>query len=81
MRHFENLYSFADPHISNDINELIPNSLDQEEINMLTAHPTHEEIKKVVFSFGSTKAPGLDGMIALFLQILLAYHMGECAKF
>lgn len=43
-------------------------SIEQSRLNPLDALPTLDELKRALFSMGSTKAPGEDGFPALFFQ-------------
>ena len=65
---FTGLFTSSSPSIPNNLDGLISPSLSQDDIEMLTKIPTADEIKKVVFSIGSNKAPGPDGMLALLFK-------------
>ena len=68
MEFFTDLFTSSSPSIPNNLDGLISPSLSQDDIEMLTKIPTADEIKKVVFSIGSNKAPGPDGMLALLFK-------------
>jgi hypothetical protein len=46
----------------------------------LTAPYTPEEVKKALFSIGDTKAPGTDGLHAIFFKKMLEYYWGFYSK-
>ena len=74
---FIGLFTSSNPSIPNNLDGLISPSLSQDDIEMLTKIPTADEIKKVVFSMGSNKSPGPDGMSALFFKFYWNVIGGE----
>ena len=74
---FTGLFTSSNPSIPNNLDGLISPSLSQDDIEMLTKIPTADEIKKVVFSMGSNKSPGADGMPALFFKFYWNVIGGE----
>jgi len=60
---FTNLFDTSNPLIPNNMENLINPSLSEEDIEMLSKIPTPEEIKGVVFSMESNKAPGPNGEV------------------
>ena len=77
MEFFIGLFTSSSPSIPNNLDGLISPSLSQDDIEMLTKIPTADEIKKVVFSMGSNKAPGPDEMLALFFKFYWNVMGGE----
>ena len=65
---FTNLFTSSNPSIPSNLENLITPSLFDEDIEMLSKIPSPEEIKEVVFSIGSNKAPGPDGMSVHFFK-------------
>ena len=65
---FTNLFTSSNPSIPCNLENLITPSLFDEDIEMLSKIPSPEEIKEVVFSIGSNKAPGPDGMSVHFFK-------------
>ena len=74
---FRNLFETSNPSILNNLDNLICPSLFEEDIQMLTKIPTPEEVKDVVFSMNSNKAPGLNGMSAHFYKFYWNIIGGE----
>ena len=67
----------SNPSIPDNLDNLICPSLSEEDIQMLTKIPTPEEIKDVVFSTNSNKAPGPDGISAHFYKFYWNIIGGE----
>ena len=65
---YRSLFSSSHPSIPNDLDELISPCLSDDDREMLGTIPSPEEIREVVFSMGSSKAPSPDGMSALFYK-------------
>ena len=65
---YRSLFSSSHPSIPNDLDELISPCLSDDDREMLGTIPSPEEIREVVFSMGSNKAPSPDGMSALFYK-------------
>lgn len=65
---YRSLFSSSHPSILNDLDELISPYLSDDDREMLGTIPSPEEIREVVFSMGSNKAPSPDGMSALFYK-------------
>ena len=65
---FTTLFTSSNPSIPNNLDNLILPSLSQEDKEMLSGLPSVDEIKNVVFSLGSNKAPGPDGILAHFFK-------------
>ena len=60
-------FSTSNPSVPDNLDDLISPSLSEEEVEMLACMPSAEEIKDV-FSLGSHKAPGPNGMLAHFYK-------------
>lgn len=65
---FINLFSSFSPSIPDNLDDLISPILSEEDLAMLSQIPIAEEIKEMVFSLGSKKALGLDGILAHFYK-------------
>ncbi|KAL0014567.1 hypothetical protein SO802_001636 [Lithocarpus litseifolius] len=78
--YFINLFSTSNTPIPNNLENLISPSLSEEEVEMLACMPSVEEIKDVVFSLGSHKAPSLDGMSAHFYKCYWNFIGGEIVE-
>ena len=74
---FTTLFTSSNPSIPNNLDDLILPSLSQEDKEMLSRLPSVDEIKNVVFSLGSNKAPGPDGMSAHFFKFYWNIIGGE----
>ena len=66
--HFKDLFSSSAPILDDDLLSLFDNCISTEANVSLCAIPLEQEIFSVLTSIGSTKAPGLDGFIALFYK-------------
>jgi hypothetical protein len=73
--HFSNLFSSSSPPIDDELSDLFPPIISEEENLALVSIPTEEEVFKVLSSIDSSKAPGPDGFFALFYKKIL-----ECCQ-
>ena len=71
------LFSSSHPSIPNDLDDLISPCLSDKDREMLVTIPSLEEIRKVLFSMGSNKAPDPDGMSTLFYKFYWNVIGGE----
>lgn len=67
-RFYQNLFTSSNSNIPQDLEGLIPFSLTEEDKSTIISPPSLEEIKGVIFSMGSHKAPRPDGMSTLFFK-------------
>ncbi len=65
---FEKLFKSSNPHFREEMQNLIQPSITSEDNEELTRMPSEGEIKETIFSMGSLKAPGPDGMPPLFFK-------------
>ena len=65
---FSELFQTSNPSIPLEVENLFHSVISPEENEELCSIPTTLEIKEVVFSMGSLKAPGLDGLPLLFFK-------------
>ena len=68
VQFFHNLFSSSNPQFPNDFDNLISLVISDEDNTLLSAIPSADEIKQTLFSLGSDKSPGPDGMSALFYK-------------
>jgi hypothetical protein len=66
--HFSNLFSSSSPPMDDELSDLFPPIITEEENIALISIPTEEEVFKVLSSIDSSKAPGPDGFSALFYK-------------
>jgi hypothetical protein len=66
MEKFKDLYSSENPHVPEELARLFRKEISDEENVELCRVPTNEEIRKVVWEMHPLKAPGPDGLPALF---------------
>lgn len=62
------MFQSSNPSFRNDLERIISPTITPEQNADLSKIPSFEEIKDVVFNMAPTKAPGPDGMSAIFLQ-------------
>lgn len=68
VEYFWDLFKTCNPFGPNDFDHLLENSISDAQNARLNAIPSYSEIKKIVKLMAPTKAPGPDGMSALFYQ-------------
>ena len=68
MNHFTNLFLSTSPNIEEELLDLFPLVISDEENQVLCSIPTEAEVVKALSSLGSSKAPGPDGFTALFYK-------------
>lgn len=68
MEKFKDLYSFENPHVPKELARLFRKEISDQENVELCKVPTNEEIRKVVWEMHPLKAPGPDGLPALFYK-------------
>jgi hypothetical protein len=68
VQFFQNLFSSSNPQFPDDLDNLISPVISDEDNILLSAIPSADEIKQTLFSLGSDKSPGPDGMSALFYK-------------
>lgn len=66
--HFQKIATTVNPDIDQSMINLIPNTIDQEDNDMLCATPLGNEIKKTLFSTEPDKSPEPDGFPPNFFQ-------------
>jgi hypothetical protein len=66
--HFSSLFSTTSPQLDDELLELFPPAISDEENLSLISIPTEKEVFEVLSSLGSSKAPGPDGFTALFYK-------------
>jgi hypothetical protein len=66
--HFKSIYTTSHPSFLAGLENLIPQCITNEDNEWLCRIPNYGEIKLAVFSLGSYKSPGPDGMLALFYK-------------
>ncbi|KAG5606159.1 hypothetical protein H5410_027651 [Solanum commersonii] len=67
--HFQSIFTGENKLINEGAMDCIPRMVNQEQNNNLTAMPTIEELKEVVFSMNPNSVVGSDGMYGYFFQI------------
>lgn len=77
---YRSLFSSSHPSIPNDLDDLISPCLLDDDREMLVTIPSPEEIGEVLFSMGSNKAPGPDGMSTLFYKFYWNIIGGEVVE-
>uniref|UniRef100_A0A2N9HT90 CCHC-type domain-containing protein n=1 Tax=Fagus sylvatica TaxID=28930 RepID=A0A2N9HT90_FAGSY len=65
---FHDLFTSSNPQFPDNLDNLISPVITDEDNLLLCAIPTVDEIKQTLFSLGSDKSPGPDGMSALFYK-------------
>ena len=65
---FINLFTSSNPYDPNNLDKLIVPNLSKEGVEMVSSVPTVDEVKDVVFSLGSNKAPRPYGISAHFFK-------------
>jgi hypothetical protein len=68
VQFFQNLFSSSNPQFLDDLDNLISPVISDENNMLLCAIPSADEIKQTLFSLGSNKSPGPDGMSTLFYK-------------
>jgi hypothetical protein len=68
VSHFTNLFSSSSPPIEKEMLDLFTPVITKDDNLLLYSTPIEIEVIKALSSLGSTKAPGLDGFIALFYK-------------
>ena len=68
VNHFTNLFSSTSPIIEEELLDLFPSVISDEENQVLCSIPTEVEVVIALYSLSSSKAPGLDGFTALFYK-------------
>ena len=77
---YKSLFSSSHPSIPNDLDDLISPCLSDDDREMLVTIPSPKEIREVLFSMGSNKAPGPDGMSTLFNKFYWNIIGGEVVE-
>jgi hypothetical protein len=68
LEYFSNLFS-SEVHMTDPaVLEKIVSKVDQDMNDKLLAPFSYEDVKKAIFSIGDLKAPGLDGLHAIFYK-------------
>ena len=65
-RYFANLFTSEVTQPNQDVLSLIPRKITEEMNNALLAPYTNDEVRKALFDIGDLKAPGPDGLPAIF---------------
>jgi hypothetical protein len=68
VQFFQDLFTSSNPQFPDNLDNLISPVITDEDNLLLCAIPTVDEIKQTLFSLGSDKSPGPDGMSALFYK-------------
>jgi hypothetical protein len=68
VSHFSNLFTSSCPPIEEEMLDLFPSVITDDDNNFLCSIPTEPEVISALFSLGSTKAPVPDGFTALFYK-------------
>ena len=68
ISHFTNLFSSSNLHITNEMLDLFSPVITEDDSLNLCSIPSDSEVIQALSSFGSSKAPGLDGYTALFYK-------------
>lgn len=79
--YFKDLFSTSGPTEIEEATSLVAGRLTQGHLAILNAPFTREEVEDALFVMHPTKAPGLDGLPALFFSEMLAYHWRRCGTF
>ncbi|KAJ7972899.1 reverse transcriptase [Quillaja saponaria] len=66
--HFSDIFMTSNPIFPADLNNLFSPCISEEDNAFLCAIPDEEEIRSTIFSMNSNKAPGPDGLSALFYK-------------
>ncbi|KAM6543504.1 hypothetical protein CsatB_007951 [Cannabis sativa] len=66
---FQEIFTFTNPRIDDDLGDLIPRSILDEENSLLCVIPLEDEVKKVVWSMPPLKSPGPDGFPIKFFKL------------
>ena len=77
---YRSLFSSSHPSIPNDLDDIISLYLSDEDREMLVTIPSPKETREVLFSMGSNKALGPDGMSVLFYKIYWNIIGGEVVE-
>uniref|UniRef100_A0A2N9IIB3 Reverse transcriptase domain-containing protein n=1 Tax=Fagus sylvatica TaxID=28930 RepID=A0A2N9IIB3_FAGSY len=68
VQFYQNLFTSSNPQFPVVLDNLISPVISDEDNTLLCAIPTAAEIKQTLFSIGSNKSPGPDGMSAIFYK-------------
>lgn len=73
ISNFQELCTSTNPQIPQDLENLIPSLISDQENNSLIKIPDVDEIKAILFSMSDLKAPGPHGMLTLLFKKYLGH--------